>query len=376
MHSRFAAAILVLAAFAPLACSKEESKSTATSDLDAAAPKKRFEPDPLGTVPPMDTSEPEPPPAVASAMPSGSGAPLASAAPSSSAAKGAAGGAPGGSSATTQATVRLIDPGAEPRAKLRYKFKVGQSEMVQLDLQTTATVEAGGQQQQQKIPLIRIGLAIDPKSISPEGDLRYEYRVVATDIANDPSAPQQFVMPLRMGLEGMKGVTGWAIISPRGITKDAGFPAPRGASQQTTQIMEQIKQTARELATPFPDEAIGKGAKWEKTTKVDAREAKATQKETYTLVDLGGDKGKVEVVTNLTSPGAKNSGEPIRLEGMTSTGKGGSAFDLARIAPTSTLDATTVMNLIATDENGDAQKLKMTTRGIVKVAPAAPAPPQ
>ncbi|WP_198104591.1 DUF6263 family protein, partial [Clostridioides difficile] len=79
--------------------------------------------------------------------------------------------------------------------------------------------------------------------------------------------------------------------------------APQGASPQTEQMLEQIRQQTRDIAAPFPEEEVGKGAKWERTTKAENAGQKAQQKETYTLVDLTGDTGKIEFVVVQNTPG-------------------------------------------------------------------------
>jgi hypothetical protein len=141
-------------------------------------------------------------------------------------------------------------------------------------------------------------------------------------------------------------------------------------------MVEQIRQTTRDLATPLPDEEVGKGAKWEKTTKVENGGQKAAQKETYTLVDLTGDTGKIEVVVVQNAPGGAvqapgiPAGAGIRIENMVSNGKGTSGFDLNRITPTSALDAVTTMLLIA-DRNGQTERAKMTMKVTLRLSGAA-----
>ena len=373
-------AVALSLAGAALACSKDPP-ATAKSDLDAAAAKpQKFEPDPLGELPTVDTSESlgtmptAPPPVAASAAPSST----ASGAPSgSSKAKALASGAPASpATPTVTSTVKLLDPGQPPRQKLRYKFKVGQNETVTLDMAMGASVDLGaGQRQEQKLPMIRVMLAVEPKSVSPEGDLKYAYRLVSTEVVADPQTPPQLAAAMKSGLEGMRGLSGTALVSARGITKDSTFESPPNATAQTAQMMEQIKQTARELAAPFPEEEVGKGAKWEKNSKVESQGQKATQKETYTLVDLSGETGRVDVVIVQSSPGGSLSapgipaGSGVKIENMNANGKGTSSFDLARLAPMSQLDAATTMSLVG-EKDGATQRLKMIMKVGLKVSGA------
>ena len=372
---RIFAVALALSA-AALACSKDPP-ATATSDLDAALKPQKFEPDPLGELPPVDSSEslgdmPTTTATVASPAPSASAIPSASG-------KGktlASTTAPSPATPTVTSTVKLLDPGQPPRQKLRYKFKVDQNENVTMDMAMGASVDLGaGQRQEQKLPLIRVVLGVEPKSISPEGDLKYAYHLLSTEVVADPQTPPQLAAAMKGGIEGMRGLSGTAVISPRGITKDSTFDSPPNASSQTAQMMEQIKQTARELAAPFPEEEVGKGAKWEKSSKVELQGQKATQRETYTLVDLAGDTGKVDVVITQSSPGGALSapgipaGSGVKIESMNANGKGTTSFDLTRLAPTSQLDAATTMSLVG-QKDGETQRLKMVMKVALKLSGA------
>ncbi len=368
-----AALVFAVVASGTFACSKDSDKTTIKDLGDADLPHK-FEPDPLGTIPPMDTSDPPPvatvaPTATASA--SGAASAASSAAPKSSVAV-AASGVPG--TPSVSAAVKLLAPGEAPRRKLRYKFKVGQTEIATMDMQTGYAVEAGADSEPEKrLPMVRFKIAIDPKSVSPEGDLKYEYRLISADVVENAQVPPQLAAALKQMMAGLKGLAGTGVVSARGINKESTFSAPQGASAQTEQMIEQIRQTTRDLAAPLPDEEVGKGAKWEKLTKVENAGQKASQKETYTLVDLTGETGKIEVVVVQNAPGGAvqapgiPAGAGIRIENMISNGKGTTTFDLGRITPTSALDAVTTMNLLA-DRAGQTERAKMTMKVTLRLS--------
>ena len=366
-----AVAALAFAFFAcgTLACSKDSDKTSIKDIGDADTKPHKFEPDPLGTIPPMDTSEPPPVAVAPTVTASGSPSAASSAASPKSSAAVAASGTP-----SVSAAVKLLAPGEAPRKKLRYKFKVGQTEIATMDMQTGYAVEAGPDSEpEKKLPMVRFKIVIEPKSVSPEGDLKYEYRLVSADVVENPQVPPQLAGALKQMMAGLKGLSGTGVVSARGINKESTFSAPQGASPQTEQMIEQIRQTTRDLAAPLPEEEVGKGAKWEKITKVENAGQKAAQKETYTLVDLTGDTGKIDVVVLQNAPGGAvqapgiPAGAGIRIENMVSNGKGTTAFDLNRITPTSALDAVTTMLLLA-DRGGQTEKAKMTMKVTLRLS--------
>jgi hypothetical protein len=369
---RLLALIVAASAALNVACSKD-SDTVAIKDIGDADLPHKFTPDPLGTIPPMDTSDPAPM-AIASAAPpasaaaSGSARASASAAPKASAA--AAASAAPAAAPNVMATVKLLSPGDAPRKKLRYKFKVGQQEFATLDWQNAISIEAGAQSQpEKKVPMVRFKIQIDPKSVSPEGDMKYEYRLVATDVAESPTVAPQLAAALKQFLGGLRGLSGTGTISARGITKDSSFTPPADGNEQTDQLAEVVRLTMSDIATAFPDEEVGKNAKWEKSMKVDSpgANAKAVAKETYTLVDLTGDTGKVEVVLLQNAPGGTSalpgipSNAGIRVESFVANGKGTSGFDMVRLVPATSTDLVSTVFLVA-DRNGQTEKAKMITK--------------
>jgi hypothetical protein len=180
------------------------------------------------------------------------------------------------------------------------------------------------------------------------------------------------VANLQPELEPFKGLSGSAEITARGVTKHASFKIPEGAqkgSPEGVQVLEQMRQTVREMAVVLPEEEVGKGAQWDKTSRTEANEVKVTQKEHYTLTDLQGDTGTLDIVLSQTAPPQPMKGpggSTVQLEQLSSSGKGTSSFDLAHIVPTSRLDATTGMALAGPPQD-TRQRVKMVMKFGVKV---------
>ena len=70
-------------------------------------------------------------------------------------------------------------------------------------------------------------------------------------------------------------------------------------------MVSQVEQMLRDACAPLPEEAVGKGARWEKLSTLRAKNGNATQTDTYTLGELHGDKGKLD--DNLGADGIPHS---------------------------------------------------------------------
>jgi hypothetical protein len=292
------------------------------------------------------TGTTEPMPAVSSSPISDPFLP-ASEAPSASAPPENAGPAP-------KSSVTLEDPGHEPRRELRYAWRADQKEQMAITLRTTVSAESGGAHQDVPFPALHIVVAIDPKSVSPSGDLRYAWRVTSAETDADASAPAQVAQGWAAQLVPIAHLSGTGTVTSRGlsrgVTLDA-LPAPDAGGQE---MVDQVRQMLRDACAPMPEEAVGKGAKWQRVSTLDAKNGHATQTDTYTLTDLQGDKGALDdTLAQTASPQAlptpvgAGPSMTARVDSLLTSGTAKIRFALARIVADFQFDGTTAMALTA-----------------------------
>jgi hypothetical protein len=302
-------------------------------------------------------------------------APAVSAEPSAPAASGSPFSAPAASSvgASTPAphsSVQLLDAGHEPLRPLRYAWRADQKELMDIDLRTAVTTELGSSRQDTALPPLHIAVAIEGRSVSPDGDLRFAWHVESAKAAAPEGGTADAVtqgwrmqlVPVEH-LSGTGGVTAHGI--SQGVTLDAGTAGDAGPEAE---MVVQVLQMLRDMAAPLPDEPVGKGARWQKRSTLDARNGHATQTDTYTLLDAPGDKGALDDVfaqtaspQNLPSPVGVSSDSPARVDSLLTSGSSKVHFDLARLVAPVTLDGTTSMAL-----SGPSNRMNMVMRlGIV-----------
>ncbi len=340
---------LLVAALVP-ACSKDSSKGP--------------EPAPV----------PDPFLAVSSAASSASSAPPASALASTATSAGAAPSGPAVPSPRT--AVKLLDPGREPRRALRYAWHLDRHELMAIELRTSISVEGAGSRATTPLAPLEITIAIDPQSVSSAGELRFAWRVASADVgagALDASTPPEMMQGWAAQLAPVAHLAGTAIVSSRGLSRGLTLdPASAGDAGLDQEMVAQVLQMVRDAAAPLPEEPVGTGARWQKATTLDARNAHALQNDTYTLVDLQDDRGQLADVFAQTAtpqtakapPGA-SQGTPPQMDQMLSSGDEKVQFDLGRVVAQTALDGTTSLALSAPESRMSmVMRLGITVRGL------------
>jgi hypothetical protein len=319
-----------------------------------------------------------PPASVASAPAGGASASEAGASPSALASARPVAGATG--------ETKLLDPGQPPRRKLRYTWHPDQKEQLTMDLRTSATAEVGGTKQEFPLPAVHIVIDIDPRTVTSAGDLRYDWRVSAANMSVDPQMAAEIVQGMRTEVAAVEHLAGSATVSSRGLSSDVTIdPRTVVDGGATGQMVDQVGQTLRDAAVPFPEEEVGRGARWQRISQLDAppsrstesarspesetdanprsgaevraagvplehrkrdEGARLTQTDTFTLVEVQADKGTVDDVLAQAAPA-----QPLRAPGVTqarvesllASGQAKSVFDLSRLVPQTKFDGTTTM---------------------------------
>jgi len=261
-------------------------------------------------------------------------------------------------------TVELLDPGAEPRTTLRYKFRANHNEKMVMEMSMAVAMEMGDlKQPETKMPASQMTMTIDAGEVSPEGDLRYDFELAEIDILSKPGDNPMMVNAMKQQLNKTKGLSGSATVTSRGFSREYEITPPPGMDAQSQQFMDQMKQSMNQISAPFPEEPVGKGGRWQVTMPVEMPAMKLTQIATYTLTEIEGDKITLEVAISQTAPPQEVSGPgmppgtKMSLESLDSSGTGTVELKLTDLVPTSKLNLTTT-SVIAAGE----QKVKTTMR--------------
>ena len=281
-----------------------------------------------------------------------------------------------------RATVTLVDAGRPPRKRLRYSFLAAQkprkpqNERLHLELRTAlsqAVGEAGTPDV--TLPPVSIVIAVEPQSVSSEGDLlTYAWTVVrATSSAG--SSPAQIAEGMRAEVAAVEHLSGTGVIDSQGISRGVAIDPPdadasntRVAAEGTGQMVEQVRQTLRDMAAPFPTEEVGAGARWTKLSELVSKEAVLTQSDAFTLTSLQGSTGTLDDVLAQTAPAQVLRGPGVpegaeaRMESMLASGQAKTRFDLSRLVPQMKFDGTTTMVLSGAAPREEMRRVTMSLR--------------
>ncbi len=241
-------------------------------------------------------------------------------------------------SATPAASpLKLLAPGGDPKTVLRLHPKAGDQQKLTTTLKMAMDMQLGGQNQAIKIPAIQMTMDVTVKSVTETGDIAYE-TVMGDPTVAEESGGGQVSDAIKASLAGLKGLTGSGSMSSRGLVKSIDIKLPAGADPQARQAMEQMKESLAQMAIPFPEEAVGSGAKWEVARSIKSQGMTLNQTTTYELVSVDGDHiaAKSTVVQTAANQKIQNPAMPgmaLDLLKMNGRGSGELKMDLAQLLP-------------------------------------------
>jgi hypothetical protein len=272
-----------------------------------------------------------------------------------------------------KSTVTLLDPGGEPRRKLRYLFSMKPESMI-LDMEMKMAMRMGDRvSPETELPGMRTVMRIVPKSISPGGDLSYEGVIVSNEITSKGALPAAARQKLEESLKSTRDMKVTSTVSSRGVVKEATMQIPDDAAPDIRQALESTRDALRAMCMPLPEEEVGVGARWKTEMNIKTT-LRMTQTTTTTLKKLEPKKMELDVVLTqsaepqlMTGPSVP-PGTTIKLERMIGNGTGALAVKLDHPVPVSSVS---VDNETTMTVSSGAQSMETGTRVrmVIKVKP-------
>ncbi len=323
MHFRPAAALIVLFLSAP-GCQQNKTDKAVAAAARNAAP----------SAPAPVASPPHAAPTAPHSAAAGSAAAPAASAPAEKSATTKPAATPAGPE------VKLLSAGAEPRRALRYHFQKGHVEKFKLTSSTSMTVKLGDQAMPAPaIPTLEMIAAVKIVSVAPDGTAKRDLTIEKVQLAEPDKVPAAMRGTLEDSLGEMAKLKGHDTMDSHGRLLSSRLDTSALDNGEVKQMMQAMASAFGEVSAPFPDEPVGKGARWQVSTEVEQLGMKMKQQATYTLVKLDGDKGTTNIQLKQSAPGShiQIPGVPLDVQsdllGMTGSGKGEMQFDLARSLP-------------------------------------------
>ena len=277
--------------------------------------------------------------------------------------------------AGSPAIIKLISPGAEPRKALRYAVPAGYKGQMDMSMTMAMNVNVGGMAMPMNLPTVKMTADLGVDSVAPNGDMSYSiaFTGATVDAAGGEANPM-----LAGALQGIQnaiaGIKGTATVSSRGLVKSAKIDAG-SAGSQAQQMMGELTSQIENLATAFPEEAVGVGAKWETRSAISAAGQFSFQKTTMEVVSIDGATVNLKFAVEQTTPpqpftnSALPAGTEVQLDGAKGTGSGTNAIRLDTLVPKgeSTINSTMSMTL---SMGGQSQAMTMENSVKLTVAPS------
>lgn len=278
---------------------------------------------------------------------------------------------PGFPAAGAPPTVTVLSSGAAPKKQLRYTIPAMQKARMDMTTTISMAMNMGGMAIPMDMPTMKMSIDIGVTNIAANGDITYNMAFTSATVEGGAAADPMVASTMQTALAGITSIKGTSTVSSRGVTKSTKLDIGDPAMQQ---IIGQMTSSVENLSMPFPEEAVGAGAKWE------VRQGNTTGgqtmfvKSTYELVSIDGNAVSLKVVTEQTAPPqpisnpALPAGAEMNLEKVTGSGTGTILIRLDSLVPTSQLESATTMAMTMS-MGGQSQPITTDMKMKVSVAP-------
>jgi len=268
--------------------------------------------------------------------------------------------------ASQGSVVALVDAGVEPREPLRLQLKAGQEQVMLMTMRMGMAMQIGpNKMPKTDIPAMQMTMNLKVSEITGEGDIRSEFSLDKIEVLPDKTTPAAMVDQLKAVLGTMTKMSGTSTITTRGIVKSADFNIPADVNPQIKQTVESMRQQINQMSVPFPEEALGVGAKWTVTQHLEQQGMKLQQVATWelkgrdgTVVQLASSIVQSAPAQAIAAPGMPE-GAKVSLERLDSTGSGTTQVDLTHVAPIKGDMKMTSSIAMTTDANGVKMPMNM-----------------
>lgn len=235
-------------------------------------------------------------------------------------------------------TLTLKKPGKGPRRPIRFTATKGMKRALTTLMDMKLGIEVGGRKAPtQKVPVMKMLMDVVVTNVDANGDIRYEFTLREPEIVPDKTTTAAVRQQLAAELKGLTGMTGHAVVTSRGFTREANVVVPQTATAQSKQFIDGIRQSLNQLSAPVPAEDVGVGATWETVSRLEQNGLTLVQTLTTRLQSFENNtiKLKVNIVQKAEPQKITTNGVTVDLVSFASTGSGDTTLKLEGLLPTS-----------------------------------------
>lgn len=270
--------------------------------------------------------------------------------------------------------IKLLSAGAEPRAALRYAVPAGHKGRLEIAMDMGITMDMEGMMMpEMKMPTMKTVVEMSVSDVAANGDMTFQSRIASMHMDTAGLDANMSAVANSFNNTELTGLQASGTMTNRGLTgQKLKFSGVSNA--QAKQMIDSAASTFDSLSMPFPEEAVGKGAKWETRQRTSAGGVSAMLKTTIEVVSVQGSRVTLKISTETTAPSQpiKNPALPAdadaTLTKLKGTGKGTMVVDLNSMSSEgeSSANSSMVMNVRMQGMEQDvatttSMKIKVTT---------------
>lgn len=239
------------------------------------------------------------------------------------------------------AKVTLLSTGTGTKRALRYSIPADFKAHLEMTMAVEMAINALGQNM--AVPATPVKLGADVAVTKIEGDnITFSLAFTGVTLEGDTTSP--VATALQAGAAAITSVKGVTTVDTRGVYKSSSLDVPDAALKA---MLSQTGSSVENLSSPFPEEAVGLGARWEVRIAVANEASTQFQSAIYEVTAIDGPNVTLKVTTTTTAPpqSVNNpmiaaAGGEMRLDSLTGSGTGTVAVRLDSLVPTSTIEQT------------------------------------
>lgn len=255
------------------------------------------------------------------------------------------------------AQVTLLNPGAEPRRKLRYHLPTQGSWTLMVDVKSSQTITVADLPERSTTePTVRMEQISRLRAGRAPGNFEIEQRFGQIELVPEPGMPPELVEKLRSArVPRFDSLFVRTQVTPRGELLDVAVSPTDSLPPKMRMVFDNFRQNMRPPVILFPKEPVGVGAKWETDFPMNSAVIKMPVKLTQTLEEVDGDRGVMSYATEADVPTQElklpqvDENLSARLESAKLSVQGTTKFDLSSPLVHSDLRTTITMAMTITD---------------------------
>ena len=261
----------------------------------------------------------------------------------------------------------LLEPGAEPRRALRYNIEEGTTESIRIEMVMGLSSVIGEVVAEVEQAPTRFVFSAGPTRSSGEDRITYDLSITEVEVMLEGDVDEEMQEMIRETINPLTELSGWVEVNTQGRVMGSSMNIPPEMSARTRTALSNIFTSL--VTVPLPSAEVGVGARWKIERMVQLPSLQVQQTVTYTLAELEGDIGRLDVTIQQSAapqplPGLEE-GESGIIEAYESAGVGSVSVDMTRLVPVSEADVTTQMRAVIETE-GATVPMSLRMRSVVQ----------